>query len=75
MAASGRDLTDQPEWVTSSNRLLRSHPRNLATESHFPDAAAMSAEGAGAEWRQINHVELNRLQRRSQVGIKSFFPT
>ena len=45
-----------------------------ATELRLSDAAAMSAEGAGAEWRQINHVGLNRLQRRSQEEIESFFP-
>ena len=45
-----------------------------ATESRLSDAAAMSAEGTDADWRQINHVGLNRLQTRSQKGIESFFP-
>ena len=52
--------------------LLRSHFRNPATESHFSNAAAMSAEGAGADWRQIHHVGLSRLQRQSQEGIEKF---
>lgn len=34
----------------------------------------MSAEGTDADWRQINHVGLNHLQRRSQEEIESFSP-
>ena len=48
--------------------------KNLATESHFSDAAMMWAEGTDADWRQINHVGLNRLQRRSQRGLKASSP-
>ena len=59
--------------LESPHPLLKIYLRNIATEPHFPDAADV-AEGIDADWRQLNHVGLNRLQRRSQEGIKCFFP-